>query len=85
MATWKPTYSGNSTLLGLLRDDEEAMDSEPVEDRLDPRIALWDRPVADERSKLVNHPGAARVDGLEVCLRAVRVCGHDSSEMQRYQ
>ena len=66
------TYSGNSILLRLLRDDEEAMDSEPVEDRLDPRIALWDRPVADERSELVNNPRVARVHGMEICFRAVR-------------
>ena len=71
MATWKPTYSGNSTLLGLLRDDEEAMDSEPVEDRLDPCIALGDRPITHERAELVDDPCAARVESLDVRVRAV--------------
>ena len=79
MATWKPTYSGNSTLLGLLRDDEEAVDSEPVEDRLYPCIAFGDRPVADERTELVDDPRAARVESLDVCLRAWRVSGADKN------
>ena len=66
MATWKATYSGNSALLRLLRDDEEAMDSEPVEDRLDPGVALGDGPVADERAQLLDDPRAAGVESLDV-------------------
>lgn len=42
------------------------MHGQPIEDRLYPRIALRNRPVADERGQLLDNPRAARVESLDV-------------------
>lgn len=61
-----PAHPDKITLLAFSRDNKQAIEGEPVENREDPGIHLWYRRVSNQEGKLRYNPRPSGVDGLRI-------------------